>query len=155
MAEDRINQLPDEILQHILSFIDIYEVVQTTILSKRWKDLWRSVLGIRLHIRSGGRRRRRVSQFLSHRDAAAPLHGFHLSFDSVIRVLEDDEAFVEECVLYAINQGVQSLRIQSPHRGLTTLRLPAALFTSTTLRELELTQKGSEIYVRGRLSLPN
>ncbi|KAG6390378.1 hypothetical protein SASPL_148112 [Salvia splendens] len=150
MAEDRISQLPDEILQHVLSFIDIYEVVETTILSKRWKNLWRSLLNIRLHIRSAAAYRRRVFQFLSHRNAAAPLHGFHLSLDNEIRVLEDDEAFVEECVLYAINHSVQSLRLHD-----LTLSLPAAVFTSTTLRELELRQRDTRVYVPGRFSLPN
>ncbi|XP_047961809.1 putative F-box protein At3g44060 [Salvia hispanica] len=94
--------------------------------------------------------RRRVSQFLSHHDAAAGLHGFHLSLNNEIRALEDDEAFVEECVLYAINQGVQSLRLHD-----LTLSLPTAVFTSTTLRELELRQRDARIYVPGRFSLPN
>lgn len=37
---DMISELPDPILQHILSFLPIKQIVQTTILSKRWTHLW-------------------------------------------------------------------------------------------------------------------
>ncbi|XP_047961806.1 F-box/LRR-repeat protein At5g02910-like [Salvia hispanica] len=150
--EDRISALPDEILQHILSFIDIYEAIQTSILSKRWKHLWLSLLNIRMHLRGGASYHRHVSQFLSHRDAAAAVHDFHLSLDTQLCIRED-LALVEECVLYAINHGVQSLRLHvSKHLH---FRLPAALFTSTTLQELELREKDTWIHVPARFSLPN
>ncbi|GAU25870.1 hypothetical protein TSUD_164110 [Trifolium subterraneum] len=41
--EDIISTLPDFILCHILSFLETKHVVTTTILSKRWKNLYRSV----------------------------------------------------------------------------------------------------------------
>ncbi|XP_038904992.1 F-box/LRR-repeat protein At3g03360-like [Benincasa hispida] len=37
---DLISELPDPILQHILSFLPIKQIVQATILSKRWSHLW-------------------------------------------------------------------------------------------------------------------
>ncbi|KAM6584191.1 hypothetical protein CsatB_011193 [Cannabis sativa] len=43
-AEDRISKLPDAIIVHILSFLPTTDVVQTCILSKRWKFIWFSVL---------------------------------------------------------------------------------------------------------------
>ncbi|XVE50305.1 hypothetical protein DITRI_Ditri01bG0151300 [Diplodiscus trichospermus] len=40
---DRISSLPDEILCHILSFVPSIDSIQTSILSKRFRYLWRSV----------------------------------------------------------------------------------------------------------------
>ncbi|PIA59674.1 hypothetical protein AQUCO_00400517v1 [Aquilegia coerulea] len=42
-GSDRISFLPKPILHHILSFIETPQVVQTCILSKTWKNIWRSV----------------------------------------------------------------------------------------------------------------
>jgi len=38
--EDRISKLPDEIIHRILSTLDVKVVVQTSILSKRWRYFW-------------------------------------------------------------------------------------------------------------------
>ncbi|KAM7524403.1 hypothetical protein LguiA_014305 [Lonicera macranthoides] len=42
-TEDRLQNLPDEILTHILSFLSTKESVRTGILSTRWKSVWSSV----------------------------------------------------------------------------------------------------------------
>lgn len=42
-GRDRISALPDPILQHIMSFLDMKEVVRTRRFSKRWTSLWLSV----------------------------------------------------------------------------------------------------------------
>lgn len=36
-----INELPDHILQHIISFLPTKLAVQTSVISRRWKSLWR------------------------------------------------------------------------------------------------------------------
>ncbi|XP_047962135.1 putative F-box protein At1g32020 [Salvia hispanica] len=121
MEEDRMSQLPDDILLLILDKIDIYEAVETMILSHRWKNVWRSLTGLRFHfhVPSGFRcnsielrpkilpQCQRVSQFLFHRDPTAAVRGFHLSYDNPGYV---NREFMEEWVLYAINHGVQKLR---------------------------------------------
>ncbi|KAJ1382099.1 F-box-like domain superfamily [Sesbania bispinosa] len=40
---DRISTLPDEVLCHILSFLPTQHAIATSLISKRWKNLWRSV----------------------------------------------------------------------------------------------------------------
>ncbi|XP_059278151.1 putative F-box protein At1g49610 isoform X2 [Lycium ferocissimum] len=37
---DRLSELPESILLHILSFLDMKDVVKTAILSKHWRNLW-------------------------------------------------------------------------------------------------------------------
>lgn len=44
----RIDVLPDESLQHVLSFLPAREAVQTCVLARRWRHLWRSVPALRI-----------------------------------------------------------------------------------------------------------
>ncbi|KAM0913754.1 hypothetical protein ACQ4PT_011953 [Festuca glaucescens] len=39
---DRLSSLPDELLHHVMSFLPMPEVVRTSILSVRWRNLWAS-----------------------------------------------------------------------------------------------------------------
>ncbi|KAG6409293.1 hypothetical protein SASPL_127330 [Salvia splendens] len=164
--EDRISQLPDDILLLILDKIDIYEAVKTSMIL--WKNVWRSLPGLRFHFRPDTTPRlvhledftihsSFVSQLLSHRDAAAAVHDFHLLFDGPTPDPQCpcgvDREFLDECVLYAINHGVQSLRLHWP--TYRKLRLPAAFLTCETLRELELRDLFCPVKLPGRLSLPN
>nr|AFK48553.1 unknown [Lotus japonicus] len=47
--KDRLSDLPDCILLYILSFVKAKHVVQTCVLSKRWKDLWKHLPTLILH----------------------------------------------------------------------------------------------------------
>ena len=49
-APDRLSALPDELLHRVLSFLPSRQAVKTTVLSKRWIDLWRSGPAIDLNI---------------------------------------------------------------------------------------------------------
>ncbi|OIV88998.1 hypothetical protein TanjilG_07622 [Lupinus angustifolius] len=40
--QDRLSDLPDLVLLNIMKFMNAKHVVQTTVLSKRWKNLWKS-----------------------------------------------------------------------------------------------------------------
>jgi hypothetical protein len=47
-AADRIGALPDSILHHVLSFLPAQAAVQTCVLARRWRHLWRSTTGLRI-----------------------------------------------------------------------------------------------------------
>ncbi|OIV97792.1 hypothetical protein TanjilG_12549 [Lupinus angustifolius] len=47
--KDKLSDMPDCVLYHILSFVNFNEVVQTSILSKRWEHIWKSVPTILLY----------------------------------------------------------------------------------------------------------
>lgn len=50
ITADYISNLPDPLIHHIYSFMDMKSVVQTTILSTRWNHLWKSTPTLNFHL---------------------------------------------------------------------------------------------------------
>ncbi|KAK2437050.1 F-box/LRR-repeat protein [Trifolium repens] len=48
-SEDRLSDLPDGVILHILSFLNTKHVVRTCVLSKRWKHLWKRIPTLMLY----------------------------------------------------------------------------------------------------------
>lgn len=78
---DGIDVLPDEILQHVLSFLPVPEAVQTCVLARRWQHLWKSMPVLRVTGEGwilNRRGVRKLNKFVNHllllRDRTAPLH---------------------------------------------------------------------------------
>ncbi|XP_021316736.1 F-box/LRR-repeat protein At3g59200 isoform X2 [Sorghum bicolor] len=47
-ASDAFAALPDEILQHVLSFLPAQPAVRTCVLARRWRRLWEGAAGLRI-----------------------------------------------------------------------------------------------------------
>uniref|UniRef100_A0A0D9XQ55 F-box domain-containing protein n=1 Tax=Leersia perrieri TaxID=77586 RepID=A0A0D9XQ55_9ORYZ len=43
---DNIDDLPDEVLEHVLSFLPSRDAVRTCVLARRWRHLWKAVTAI-------------------------------------------------------------------------------------------------------------
>ncbi|GJM88596.1 hypothetical protein PR202_ga04674 [Eleusine coracana subsp. coracana] len=41
--KDRLSLLPDDLLHNIMSFLTARQAVQTCLVSRRWRNLWRSM----------------------------------------------------------------------------------------------------------------
>jgi hypothetical protein len=47
-GEDRISDLPDALLHHVLSLLPVDQAVQTSVLARRWRHLWKGMPALRL-----------------------------------------------------------------------------------------------------------
>ncbi|CAL4992653.1 unnamed protein product [Urochloa decumbens] len=47
-GEDRISDLPDALLHHVLSLLPVDEAVRTSVLARRWRGLWKGMPVLRL-----------------------------------------------------------------------------------------------------------
>ncbi|XP_017438398.2 FBD-associated F-box protein At4g10400 [Vigna angularis] len=88
--DDRISSFPDEILSYIVSFLPTKQAVASSVLSKRWIFLWRSVSSFDFCSRDfdfdtdkgASHFIRSMESFLDRRDRDQPLHKFCLRFPS-------------------------------------------------------------------------
>ncbi|KAF5181669.1 F-box/LRR-repeat protein [Thalictrum thalictroides] len=94
-AADRLSDLCDPLLHHIFSYLDMKEVVHTSLLSRRWRYTWRSVSHLNFDhtlwpvskktIQSSTTLKREFMEFIDYvlflRDASN-IHKFHLNGSS-------------------------------------------------------------------------
>ncbi|MCH94299.1 F-box/LRR-repeat protein [Trifolium medium] len=76
--KDRLGSLPDEVLEHILSYLPTKDAVATSFLSKRWKSqsLWRSQQNLRFDDKTF---RQFLYSVITNRDNTLPILSFHLN----------------------------------------------------------------------------
>ncbi|KAG4166556.1 hypothetical protein ERO13_A13G140020v2 [Gossypium hirsutum] len=108
---DRLSELPDNVILHIMSSLPMKEAVRTCLLSTRWKDLFTSISNIEL---DGVLRKRRalrnrfmefVDGFLSLRKDIS-VDRFRLCYGPGI-----DHPKINEWILYAVRHGVRELEL--------------------------------------------
>jgi hypothetical protein len=89
---DLISTLPDELLQDVLSFLPPRDAVHSSLLSRRWRNLWKSAPAVRISGR-GDAFRLFVDALLHHRNDASQLRSFEID-DLVIggppELIDDD-----------------------------------------------------------------
>ncbi|CAN0879159.1 Putative F-box/FBD/LRR-repeat protein At1g66300 [Linum grandiflorum] len=114
---DRLSDLPDDILHHILSFLNTKSCVKTCILSKRWTSLWKYVHGLTFREKSFVSYRsfeQHVDRFLSFRSNSSSVSMVVVRFRFSIEGPEKID-LLDRIVKYAASHGVQELFI---HPGL-------------------------------------
>ncbi|CAJ2641158.1 unnamed protein product [Trifolium pratense] len=147
--KDRLSHLPDSVIIHILSFLNTKLAVQTCILSKKWKHLWKRLPNLTLHSADFGayeKFARLVSKILSLRDSSISLQafGFKHSNDRV-------EPELEKILNYAISHNVERL-------GLDFYgdigQIPSSMFSCRTLTHLKLFIHNGETLFPKSVDLP-
>ncbi|GJN09487.1 hypothetical protein PR202_ga27499 [Eleusine coracana subsp. coracana] len=114
---DRLSALPDSLLHHILSFLKAWEMVQTCVLSRRWRHLWASVPCIDLRVGQNdcgmipedfpGF----VRQLACRRDASASLDTIRLRSNNVDDAYdeEDSKLWIRAAIRHAGAQGILTM----------------------------------------------
>ncbi|XP_058784160.1 putative F-box/FBD/LRR-repeat protein At1g78760 [Vicia villosa] len=131
---DKLSDLPDFVLIHILSILNTKQSVQTCILSKRWRNLWKYIPVISLNsfyfknIKKDFTKF--VYRFLSLRDDKSTLHA--LKF---LREGHVEHRLLKRVIKYAFSHNVKLLDI---HMACNLNPFPLSYFSSLTLTSLNL-----------------
>ncbi|KAI3927555.1 hypothetical protein MKW92_035051, partial [Papaver armeniacum] len=168
--EDRISNLPDSLIHHILSFIDTKFAVQTCVLSKRWRYIWTSMPMLNFsnacHRREsdddedcGGegvnlinRFRKFVDKVLSLRDS--DIQRFHLECSLYYMNCDDLYGCINRWVDAAVSHNVQELHIEA--KPDEDFEIPLCLYTCKSLTKLDLELFGfQDCHMKFFSSFPN
>ncbi|XP_058781235.1 F-box protein At4g22280-like [Vicia villosa] len=128
-----LNDLPDSLIHHILSFLNTKTAVQTSLLSQRWNHLWKQLHTLTLHsshFQTLDIFTEFVSRVLSLRDSSIPLHSLDFDQNS-----SPNPHLLERIVTYGISLNVQRLSLSVSHH---IAQFPPAIFSSHTLTNLKL-----------------
>ncbi|XP_044442922.1 FBD-associated F-box protein At5g18780 [Triticum aestivum] len=135
---DRISALPDDLLHHVMSFLTPWEIVQTCLLSRRWRNVWVSArcLSIDSDQFSTLRQLKKFLDNLLLDRGYTALHTFWLRINFGIFYPDsiDDYCQIRPWVCHALRSNVQVLGIVH-HGEILTI---GNAFTSSYLKRLHL-----------------
>ncbi|KAF6163291.1 hypothetical protein GIB67_025155 [Kingdonia uniflora] len=153
---DRISDLPDPILHHVLSFVSILYSVRTCVLSRRWRNLWRSVPCIdfnydnicRHSVYSWDFVRMNINELVNsvirHRDKS--------NIDIFrINLCYYDKFPISNWIRYAIKRKEQVFDLMSA----CNLPIPSTIFTYELLQVLKLDLPNYRLHLPTTVRLPN
>jgi hypothetical protein len=133
--QDRLSDLPESVILHILSFLNIKHAVQTCVLSTRWKHHWKHIPTLILHSSRFSTKKhfaKFVSKILTLRNSSTALHTLDVERDGIM-----EPKLLKKILNYVCshNTHLQQLRINvtadsclilncvSTCRALTSLKL--------------------------------
>ncbi|KAL0694896.1 hypothetical protein Bca4012_062076 [Brassica carinata] len=135
----RINDLPDQLLCHILSFLSTRDSVRSSVLSKRWRNLWLQVPVFDLNSLQfdedvlgfiGF-----LDKFLESKENLV-LNRFKLIYHYVD--IDDDDSFVESWIDALVRRRVRHLDFQVNSDETELVWMPLSLYSCNTLVSLSL-----------------
>ncbi|KAK4285295.1 hypothetical protein QN277_002012 [Acacia crassicarpa] len=135
-VRDRISDLPDSLLLHILSFLPAKEAVATCLLSKRWRPLWPSLATLDL-TRQDFRRLKFFQQFVDKMLKFVDLKSvkkcvLRLSYYEYFRPQK-----ISRWINVMMSNKVEHLELHMmPGKG--DFELPSSVFTANNIKVLKL-----------------
>ncbi|XP_058741185.1 F-box/LRR-repeat protein At4g14103-like [Vicia villosa] len=142
---DILSALPDEVVCHILSFLQTKDAVATSILSTRWKHLWRSVpvLNFTNTVLTDQNANFRVTDFIYYvllsRVSALPIKAFKISL--IYHYNEDNNLGIHsfyKWINFLVERGVENLDLFLMLSSPGVPDLPNTILTCKTLVSLHL-----------------
>ncbi|XP_028774411.1 F-box/LRR-repeat protein At5g02910-like [Neltuma alba] len=110
---NELDDLPDNLIHHILSFVETKDAIRTLVLSRRWRHMWASVPCLNLNSKSFSRLtdfKRFVKLVLSQRDTTSHIKALTYSHFGVDDAT-DDELLYNNVVEFAISHGAEEIQI--------------------------------------------
>ncbi|TKY45156.1 F-box/FBD/LRR-repeat protein [Spatholobus suberectus] len=146
---DRISELPNGVLLHIMEFMKAEDAVKTCVLSKRWENLWKGLATLKLY--SWRSSVPNYNKFLSRRDGYISL----LNLDILIRNFSELK-LLNNIMDYAVLHNVQHMKafLYVPYKF--HLVFPSIIFScpSLTLHHLRNSCRGPIWKLPKSLQLP-
>ncbi|XP_028786078.1 F-box/LRR-repeat protein 25-like [Neltuma alba] len=110
---NELDDFPDNLIHHILSFVETKDAIRTLVLSRRWRHMWTSVPCLNLNSKSFSRLtdfKRFVKLVLSQRDTTSHIKALTYSHFGVDDAT-DDELLYNKVVEFATSHGVEEIQI--------------------------------------------
>ncbi|KAK8930791.1 putative F-box/LRR-repeat protein [Platanthera zijinensis] len=135
---DRISQLHDSLLLHIISFLSADDAISTSLLSRRWKNLWKWMDSLDFPFQCA-KSKRSLKQFI---ERALTLHeGLKIKrFCARFHYNSNYVSHVDSWVHYMIARNVEKLVLDFFFlgNGVQPYVLPPSVYNCGSLRELEV-----------------
>ncbi|XP_026431448.1 putative F-box/FBD/LRR-repeat protein At1g78760 isoform X1 [Papaver somniferum] len=156
-SEDRISELPDALIHHIFSFLDMKYVVQTSVLSRRWRYLWFSLPTIEVvdipFIKAGDSYEVTFNRFINFVDRllllcdSSDIQSLNLVWLTVKLHLDvigryDITSRLSTWIMAEVKHNIQELRLTV--FACEIFQLPDCLFTSKSLTKFVFCGAGME-----------
>ncbi|EOA15188.1 hypothetical protein CARUB_v10028576mg [Capsella rubella] len=133
---DRISFLPDDFLLHILSLLPTKDVLKTSVLSKRWRNLWKLVHKLEYIDINSNAEHWKIVQFVDRSlllNKAQVLESLHFKLDRQCKDVD-----IGFWIRFAVERGLRELNFDYCFTIRKPSRLPQSLFTCVTLVALKL-----------------
>lgn len=141
-GKDLISGMPDDVLIHILSCLEMVEVVRTCILSSRWKDVWKLVYNFRFHFGHGPEPLKNPTYFMNQvlsLSQSKVIQTFSLTYHGSKFSVDFESKHIRKWVSYAIEHNVRELMLNNFDRdSKLRIRLPPSILSCKSLERLTL-----------------
>lgn len=133
MALDRLSELPESLIHEILSLLPVRKAAATSILSKRWKNVWTTVPRLHFHQRTDVADPHKFPKFV-YRVLARWKGGKLLKFSIQFDLDHCSDTDADWWLHFAMKKQVEELRIES--RLCSSYSPPTLLYTCLSIRKL-------------------